>query len=100
MKSSSETMQPSGRRPIGQRKIAYEKPQPVGMVRDVFIGSPRCDRRVRRGAAAARPPLPEAGERPGGPPHIGYVTEDLYRTFNGDAAGNIAKWFEASATAA
>src|SRR6201984_3041336 len=25
-------------------------------------------------------------------PHIGYVTEDLYRTFYGDAAANIAKW--------
>src|SRR6201993_4002559 len=33
-------------------------------------------------------------------PHIGYVTEDLYRTFYGDAAANIAKWLEASATAA
>src|ERR1700731_1457753 len=28
-------------------------------------------------------------------PHIGYVTEDLYRTFYGDAAANIAKWLEA-----
>jgi phosphoglycerate dehydrogenase-like enzyme len=27
-------------------------------------------------------------------PHIGYVTEDLYRTFYGDAAANIAKWIE------
>jgi phosphoglycerate dehydrogenase-like enzyme len=25
-------------------------------------------------------------------PHIGYVTEDLYRTFYGDAADRIAKW--------
>jgi phosphoglycerate dehydrogenase-like enzyme len=33
-------------------------------------------------------------------PHIGYVTEDLYRTFYGDAAANIAKWLEANATAA
>jgi len=33
-------------------------------------------------------------------PHIGYVTEDLYRTFYGDAAANIAKWLEASAAAA
>jgi phosphoglycerate dehydrogenase-like enzyme len=33
-------------------------------------------------------------------PHIGYVTEDLYRTFYGDAADNIAKWLEASASAA
>ena len=33
-------------------------------------------------------------------PHIGYVTEDLYRTFYGDAAANIAKWLEARATAA
>jgi phosphoglycerate dehydrogenase-like enzyme len=33
-------------------------------------------------------------------PHIGYVTEDLYRTFYGDAADNIAKWIEASASAA
>jgi len=32
-------------------------------------------------------------------PHIGYVTEDLYRTFYGDAAANIAKWIEANATA-
>jgi phosphoglycerate dehydrogenase-like enzyme len=32
-------------------------------------------------------------------PHIGYVTEDLYRTFYGDAAANIAKWLEARATA-
>src|SRR5258707_654677 len=31
-------------------------------------------------------------------PHIGYVTEDLYRTFYGDAAANIAKWIEANAT--
>jgi phosphoglycerate dehydrogenase-like enzyme len=27
-------------------------------------------------------------------PHIGYVTEDLYRTFYGDAAANIASWLE------
>jgi phosphoglycerate dehydrogenase-like enzyme len=30
-------------------------------------------------------------------PHIGYVTEDLYRTFYADAAANIATWLEASA---
>jgi phosphoglycerate dehydrogenase-like enzyme len=33
-------------------------------------------------------------------PHIGYVTEDLYRTFYGDAAASIAKWLEADATSA
>jgi phosphoglycerate dehydrogenase-like enzyme len=33
-------------------------------------------------------------------PHIGYVTEDLYRTFYGDAAENITKWLEANASAA
>jgi phosphoglycerate dehydrogenase-like enzyme len=33
-------------------------------------------------------------------PHIGYVTEDLYRTFYGDAAVNTAKWIEANATSA
>jgi phosphoglycerate dehydrogenase-like enzyme len=33
-------------------------------------------------------------------PHIGYVTEDLYRTFYGDAAANIAKWLEANANSA
>jgi phosphoglycerate dehydrogenase-like enzyme len=27
-------------------------------------------------------------------PHIGYVTEELYRTFYGDAAANIAAWLE------
>jgi phosphoglycerate dehydrogenase-like enzyme len=27
-------------------------------------------------------------------PHIGYVTEDLYRTFYGDAAASIAQWLE------
>jgi phosphoglycerate dehydrogenase-like enzyme len=27
-------------------------------------------------------------------PHIGYVTEDLYRTFYGDAAASIEKWIE------
>jgi phosphoglycerate dehydrogenase-like enzyme len=27
-------------------------------------------------------------------PHIGYVTEDLYRTFYGDAAASIAAWLE------
>jgi phosphoglycerate dehydrogenase-like enzyme len=32
-------------------------------------------------------------------PHIGYVTEELYRTFYGDAAANIAKWLEAGAAA-
>ena len=31
-------------------------------------------------------------------PHIGYVTEDLYRTFYGDAAATIAKWLDANAT--
>jgi phosphoglycerate dehydrogenase-like enzyme len=31
-------------------------------------------------------------------PHIGYVTEDLYRTFYGDAAANIAHWLENNAT--
>ena len=30
-------------------------------------------------------------------PHIGYVTEDLYRTFYGDAAANIAAWLENNA---
>ncbi|WP_375788496.1 D-2-hydroxyacid dehydrogenase family protein [Bradyrhizobium sp. Pha-3] len=33
-------------------------------------------------------------------PHIGYVTDDLYRTVYGDAAANIVKWLEARATAA
>ena len=27
-------------------------------------------------------------------PHIGYVTEELYRTFYGDAAANIAAWLQ------
>lgn len=31
-------------------------------------------------------------------PHIGYVTEDIYGTFYGDAAASIAKWIEANAT--
>ena len=31
-------------------------------------------------------------------PHIGYVTEDLYRTFYGDAAANIAGWLEKNAS--
>ena len=30
-------------------------------------------------------------------PHIGYVTEDLYRTFYGDAAASIARWLEQNA---
>jgi phosphoglycerate dehydrogenase-like enzyme len=30
-------------------------------------------------------------------PHIGYVTEELYRTFYGDAAASIATWLEANA---
>ena len=33
-------------------------------------------------------------------PHIGYVTEDLYRTFYGDAAASITKWLAANATSA
>jgi phosphoglycerate dehydrogenase-like enzyme len=33
-------------------------------------------------------------------PHIGYGTEDLYRTFYGDAAANIAKWLEINAASA
>jgi phosphoglycerate dehydrogenase-like enzyme len=33
-------------------------------------------------------------------PHIGYVSEDLYRTFYGDAAASIEKWLEASAASA
>ncbi|MEH2563245.1 hypothetical protein [Bradyrhizobium sp. AZCC 2289] len=31
-------------------------------------------------------------------PHIGYVTEDLYRTFYGDAAVKIASWLEKQAS--
>jgi phosphoglycerate dehydrogenase-like enzyme len=31
-------------------------------------------------------------------PHIGYVTEDLYRTFYGDAAANVAQWLEKNAS--
>jgi phosphoglycerate dehydrogenase-like enzyme len=30
-------------------------------------------------------------------PHIGYVTEELYRIFYGDAAANITKWLEVNA---
>jgi phosphoglycerate dehydrogenase-like enzyme len=33
-------------------------------------------------------------------PHVGYVTEDLYRIFYGDAAANITKWLEVNATSA
>jgi phosphoglycerate dehydrogenase-like enzyme len=33
-------------------------------------------------------------------PHIGYVTEDLYRTFYGDAAVNIANWLALNAKVA
>jgi phosphoglycerate dehydrogenase-like enzyme len=33
-------------------------------------------------------------------PHIGYVTEDLYRTFYGDVAANNTEWVEANATSA
>ena len=29
-------------------------------------------------------------------PHIGYVTEDLYRTFYGDAAASIGRWMESN----
>jgi 2,4'-dihydroxyacetophenone dioxygenase len=39
MKSSSEQLQAPERRTIDQSKIAYRKPQPAGMVPDVFIGS-------------------------------------------------------------
>jgi phosphoglycerate dehydrogenase-like enzyme len=30
-------------------------------------------------------------------PHIGYVTDDLYRTFFGDAAASIASWLDEQA---
>jgi len=33
-------------------------------------------------------------------PHIGYVSEDPYRTFYGDASVSIAKWLEANAPSA
>ncbi|WP_426435495.1 hypothetical protein [Bradyrhizobium genosp. P] len=39
MKSSSEQLQAPERRSIDQSKIAYQKPQPTGMVPDVFVGS-------------------------------------------------------------
>jgi phosphoglycerate dehydrogenase-like enzyme len=29
-------------------------------------------------------------------PHIGYVTEELYRTFYGDVAVSIAAWLESN----
>jgi hypothetical protein len=37
--SSSEQQQAPARRSIDQSKIAYQKPQPAGMVPDVFVGS-------------------------------------------------------------
>jgi phosphoglycerate dehydrogenase-like enzyme len=33
-------------------------------------------------------------------PHIGYVTEDLYRTFYGDAAASITAWLDENANTA
>src|SRR5258708_16619726 len=39
MKSSSEQLQAAERRSIDQSKIAYQTPQPAGMVPDVFVGS-------------------------------------------------------------
>jgi phosphoglycerate dehydrogenase-like enzyme len=27
-------------------------------------------------------------------PHVGYVTQNLYRTFYGDTVANIAKWLD------
>ena len=37
--NSSEQLQAPERRTIDQSKIAYQKPQPAGMVPDVFVGS-------------------------------------------------------------
>jgi hypothetical protein len=37
--SLSEQQQASERRSIDQSKIAYQKPQPAGMVPDVFVSS-------------------------------------------------------------
>jgi phosphoglycerate dehydrogenase-like enzyme len=31
-------------------------------------------------------------------PHIGYVTEELYRTFYSDAAASIAAWLDTNST--
>src|SRR5258708_11816233 len=39
MKSSAEQLQAAEHRSIDQSKIAYQKPQPLGMVPDVFVGS-------------------------------------------------------------
>jgi 2,4'-dihydroxyacetophenone dioxygenase len=39
MKSSSDQLQAAEHRSIDQSKIAYQKPQPPGMVPDVFVGS-------------------------------------------------------------
>jgi 2,4'-dihydroxyacetophenone dioxygenase len=39
MESSSEQLQVAEHRSIDQSKIAYQKPQPTGMVPDVFVGS-------------------------------------------------------------
>ena len=33
-------------------------------------------------------------------PHTGYVIEELYRTFYGDAAAKIAAWLESQTAAA
>ena len=109
-----EIKQASESRPIDQTKIPYQKPQPVGMVPDVFIGSAlELDADEREWV----PQSPTVAFRPLvlnvtqsyyinilwvrsnvlATPHIGYVTEDLYRTFYGDAAPNIAKWIEATA---
>ena len=39
MKSSSEQAQAPERGSIDQSKTAYQKPQPTGMVPDLFVGS-------------------------------------------------------------
>jgi hypothetical protein len=64
---------------------------------EVEIDSRRGSRRIRRRTPARRAPiahLPNVSATP----HIGYVTEDLYRTFYSDAAASIAAWLDGRGT--
>jgi phosphoglycerate dehydrogenase-like enzyme len=51
---------------------------------------------ARRIASAALDVF-DAEPLPADHPYIGYVTEELYRTFYGDAAASIAAWLNANA---
>jgi len=93
---------------VGPNEIGVMKPTSIlintsrGPIVDEPVLVHACESRAIAGAAVdvfAQEPLPASHpfrrlDNVLATPHVGYVTEDLYRTFYGDVAANVSSWLD------